>query len=135
MHTIPTQSLSWLQRECALWVFWLLGFWVLFFVWFFLPRDAFQPAVTLLKGGKKAMRLKSHWFFKATGKNPRTSATCFQVLVESPVWKCPAMTQAVLTEEAVLDPCLIGTYHRLNEQMKRQLCAALLKQSAVILKE
>lgn len=81
------------------------------------------------------MRLKSHWFFKATGKNPRTSATCFQVLVESPVWKCPAVTQAVLTEEAVLDPCLIGTYHRLNEQMKRQLCAAPLKQSAVILKE
>lgn len=59
----------------------------------------------------------------------------FLMLLENSALKCPAVTQAILIEEAVLDPCLIGTYHRLNEQMNRQLFAALLKPSAVLLKE
>lgn len=54
---------------------------------------------------------------------------------ENSVFKCPAVTLAILIEVVVLERCLIRTYHRVNEEMKRQLFAAPLKQSAVILKE
>lgn len=57
------------------------------------------------------------------------------MFLENSVWKCPAVTHAVLRGEAVWERCLIGPYHRLKEQRSKQSFAAPFNQSAVVLRE